>query len=774
MRIDRWLLLGVVLSAPLSAQDFVFGDFFEPLPAALDEPTGARIWVAPDGSDASGTGSASAPLQTLARACARATPGLTIELRAGVYRETQQCVLQSNVRLRGAGRSGSTLSVVHAPTGWDFRGDTTTDREQGYVVLVKQKSQVTIEKLSFIGNDQRANGAIRIDGSQQITVRDVAIHDFRFTGLNVVSAQTLDLQHLLLENSGYEWLPGVSVEFPDGGSVGNLGLRNATDALIAHVRILTTDRHGYGVKCANLRRVTLRDMDFQMHPWQSWNGGGPGNFDLELHGGYADQTTLSHNTFRQTVSLMGGNEPEYAAIPYTLHVHHNRFDMRDGVYSIEVGTDKMVIDHNWFRNTWTAIQNYGDSSIRINDLTVFNNVVENVSMRFIGLKGQVENLRVFNNSVHLGNGDWQSYLVTLGSNRQSRNWLIANNAMVGSPDAPAASRALVAVYQSASVPTGLSVRNNVYARMRMGLDTDVAFDPAVVDHRYTNNLEQDPGFGSTALAFEPGPTSPLLDRGDSSYGTTVAFVGAARDVGAFERGVAPWRTGRGSTSTMSYRWAPRTSVNQEWFVNSMSVDLSALPGEQIRYTLDGSEPGASSALYSAPIVISTPSKLRARSFADGTASATALLLDLKQGVRGYPNIGALGVASASSVWDQGYLPARAFDGVTFSWLGWSPGLGDARPWLQVDLGAPKRIRFIELYTRAFLDQPESRRNFEIRASNSPTFANYTVLAAQGATTLPHQAVFDAIVSDPTLYRYVRASKTVDDGFFATEWRVLGE
>ncbi len=94
--------------------------------------------------------------------------------------------------------------------------------------------------------------------------------------------------------------------------------------------------------------------------------------------------------------------------------------------------------------------------------------------------------------------------------------------------------------------------------------------------------------------------------------------------------------------------------------------------------------------------------------------------------------------------------------------------GDAPP------GAPARLRFIEFYTRAQIDDPATRRNFEIRASNDPNFQTYSVLHSQGASPLAHEAVLTREISDPTRWRYVRATKTVSEFFFITELVVRGE
>ncbi|MCS6848942.1 MAG: hypothetical protein RMN52_14650 [Anaerolineae bacterium] len=244
------------------------------------------------------------------------------------------------------------------------------------------------------------------------------------------------------------------------------------------------------------------------------------------------------------------------------------FDMKNGTYSMEVGTDKMAVDHNWFRNTWTALQNYGDQSTRIRDLTVFSNVVENISMRFIGLKGRVENLRVFGNTVYLGPGGGQSYFVTLGRNNGSRNWLIANNVIVGSPANPVSSRQLVVAYESATAPRDVQVRNNVYRDIGLNVVIgDAPADPATYNLQFVNNLNADPSLPTTGSeAFQPPANSPVIDRGDPAIGVRSTFIGAgatsARSSAASRPG-APARA-RPPASPTCGRRRPRCVRKPSW------------------------------------------------------------------------------------------------------------------------------------------------------------------------------------------------------------------
>jgi hypothetical protein len=79
--------------------------------------------------------------------------------------------------------------------------------------------------------------------------------------------------------------------------------------------------------------------------------------------------------------------------------------------------------------------------------------------------------------------------------------------------------------------------------------------------------------------------------------------------------------------------APRFSVTGRAFSTAFSLTLTApLAGAQIRYTVNGSAPTASSTLYSGPITISNSTIVRARTFATGrtaspVVSQTYLALD---------------------------------------------------------------------------------------------------------------------------------------------------
>ena len=68
---------------------------------------------------------------------------------------------------------------------------------------------------------------------------------------------------------------------------------------------------------------------------------------------------------------------------------------------------------------------------------------------------------------------------------------------------------------------------------------------------------------------------------------------------------------------------PRIEAPVDRFVGRLAVELATRSGgQEIRYTLDGSDPGVASPLYAGPIVLTESSELRARSFAGGRARSS--------------------------------------------------------------------------------------------------------------------------------------------------------
>lgn len=125
--------------------------------------------------------------------------------------------------------------------------------------------------------------------------------------------------------------------------------------------------------------------------------------------------------------------------------------------------------------------------------------------------------------------------------------------------------------------------------------------------------------------------------------------------------------------------------------------------------------------------------------------------------------------TASSVYSSTWAPPKANDNDPAT--GWSPTGSDTSAWWQVDLGSAYRLGQFSFTTRQDIDQPETRSNFEIRGSNDPSFADYTVLGRQDAATLPYTATLTAKIDARQKFRYVRVAKTDGSYFYIDDFSV---
>ncbi|WP_369264149.1 RICIN domain-containing protein [Streptomyces sp. R35] len=139
-----------------------------------------------------------------------------------------------------------------------------------------------------------------------------------------------------------------------------------------------------------------------------------------------------------------------------------------------------------------------------------------------------------------------------------------------------------------------------------------------------------------------------------------------------------------------------------------------------------------------------------------------------QGLAAKLNLAYNKSASSSSVYGSFTPASNAVD--NDSSTGWSPTGSDSSAWWQVDLGQAYQLGQFSLTTRQDLDQSETRGNFEVRASNDPSFGSYTVLGRQ-TDTLPLAATLTSNVDIRQKFRYVRVAKTDGAYFFITDFSV---
>ncbi|MBF0433120.1 MAG: discoidin domain-containing protein [Fibrobacteria bacterium] len=120
------------------------------------------------------------------------------------------------------------------------------------------------------------------------------------------------------------------------------------------------------------------------------------------------------------------------------------------------------------------------------------------------------------------------------------------------------------------------------------------------------------------------------------------------------------------------------------------------------------------------------------------------------------NIAKGKISSVSSVYSAEYGSEKGNDGSKFT--NWVSNDVEYSPYFQVDLGKMYRISGICVVSRRDIDLPASRTNFEIQASNSDDFTEYTVLGKKTGAAPGFGTDWRETVSDSKSYRYVRLQR----------------
>lgn len=123
---------------------------------------------------------------------------------------------------------------------------------------------------------------------------------------------------------------------------------------------------------------------------------------------------------------------------------------------------------------------------------------------------------------------------------------------------------------------------------------------------------------------------------------------------------------------------------------------------------------------------------------------------------------------------------RAVDGSYTSKYGWSAAKSDRSPWYQVDLGSAQIINETQLAFHnqesknisTIPDKPETRKNFEIRGSNTANFANPTLLFKQGNISVPYKSMLEQVFNNTQAFRYIRVVKTDNLPFTIFEFKLF--
>ncbi len=209
------------------------------------------------------------------------------------------------------------------------------------------------------------------------------------------------------------------------------------------------------------------------------------------------------------------------------------------------------------------------------------------------------------------------------------------------------------------------------------------------------------------------------------------------------------------------------------FEEAASITLASSSNAEVRYTLDGSKPTASSTIYTGPIRITQTTTLRATATGGGTSRSRLYRETARtfyKDVSGKPNL-ATGKPVTVSGGTQGpQVPEFAVDNKLD--LGSSWWAGPAPQWLQVDLQKAYGIDKIDVFPYW-----DGRRYYRYTVEVSLDGKCWKMVADKSQNTVPASSSGDEHKLTPTTARYVRVnmlSNSANEGVHLVELRVWGK
>ena len=361
----------------------------------------ATFYISPNGSNENGDGSINNPWKTLYRATTVVSNvGDIIHVNAGIYMETQQCLLAVGVSIEGEGITSVIKSTLTADWAEILQLHSATEGTNG---------NQHIRYLKFDGQNLSTYWGIRIGGRSNVEVDHITMVDFKASGIffdgridntegpPAIYAIGNSFHDNIVNNcSAYNLSTG---EYPRGAL--NIG---GQDGMLIYNNTITQNQrpdgyNGFLIKYSlggYLKGLKIYNNVITKIPFAGSFGGDHGwDFSIELWhcmGGLE----IYRNTFQGALDLVHVAKHNYA---FGAWVHENNISQpiinshyETGIL-FEKGVESALVENNTVNNCSSGVQVYceyfenidlgGEIDINYNpviDLTIRNNKFTNISI----------------------------------------------------------------------------------------------------------------------------------------------------------------------------------------------------------------------------------------------------------------------------------------------------------------------------------------------------------------------------------------------------------
>ena len=162
-----------------------------------------------------------------------------------------------------------------------------------------------------------------------------------------------------------------------------------------------------------------------------------------------------------------------------------------------------------------------------------------------------------------------------------------------------------------------------YAAMKAAADSYGGINKNAVYLNPQSSLNEYVGGISSGSSSGSGTNTNGSNGTNTGGSSTGSETGGGTNTGGGDNpSTGSGTTGGGTGSVDPVTVAAPQFSGETQFTESTTVTMTAEDGAEIRYTTDGSEPTATSTLYSAPVTLTATTTVKAKAFKNGTASTT--------------------------------------------------------------------------------------------------------------------------------------------------------
>jgi nicotinamide mononucleotide transporter len=334
-------------------------------------------YINPKGNDKTGNGSINNPWQSLYRATSTVTkPGDIIHVMSGTYIETIRCNLALGVSIEGDG----TTSIIQSTLSAQFVAIIIATSPEG------TNGNQHISNIRLDGNKRTTSWAIEIRGRSNFSIHDCIITDFEETGVYFGGRSDNNNEPPAVYATGNSFYNNILTNCAkyDGYGRGCLVIGGQEGMLIFNNTISQTGRakgtNGWPIKYCNNGflngcKIYNNKITKQAYDGMTWD------FAIELFN--ESGLEIYNNTIIGSVDL---NYQTRGAYAYSVYIHDNIIgpaslqpNMETGI-TLEFDTETAIIENNQFRNLGIPIYFTPRDGSLINDVTIKNNVCENIGV----------------------------------------------------------------------------------------------------------------------------------------------------------------------------------------------------------------------------------------------------------------------------------------------------------------------------------------------------------------------------------------------------------